>query len=113
MKKIFYLLIATAMFAGCEYLDKEPDDMKTDKMVWSNRAEVVKYLTNCYASLPMDRLHQDDPWLGCADECDIPWSVYPTYNINLGVWEPSTSFYVKWNTFYRTIRATFVSKQRG
>ena len=108
MKKIFYLLIATAMFAGCEYLDKEPDDMKTDKMVWSNRAEVVKYLTNCYASLPMDRLHQDDPWLGCADECDIPWSVYPTYNINLGVWEPSTSFYVKWNTFYRTIRATFV-----
>ena len=96
------------MFAGCEYLDKEPDDMKTDKMVWSNRAEVVKYLTNCYASLPMDRLHQDDPWLGCADECDIPWSVYPTYNINLGVWEPSTSFYVKWNTFYRTIRATFV-----
>ena len=66
MKKIFYLLIATAMFAGCEYLDKEPDDMKTDKMVWSNRAEVVKYLTNCYASLPMDRLHQDDPWLGCV-----------------------------------------------
>ncbi len=96
------------LFTGCEYLDKEPDDMKTDKMVWSNRNEVLKYLTNCYGALPMDNLHQGDPWLGCSDECDIPWAVYPTYGINLGNWEPATSFYVTWNLYYRAIRSTFV-----
>jgi hypothetical protein len=82
--------------------------MKTDDMVWSSRTEVLKYLTNCYAALPMDNLQQGDPWLGCSDECDIPWAVYPTYGINLGNWEPSTNFYVKWNIYYKAIRATFV-----
>ena len=53
------ILLTALLFIGCEFLDKEPDDMKTDTMVWSNRNEVLKYLTNCYAALPMDRLHQD------------------------------------------------------
>ena len=107
MKHTIILLVAL-LFIGCEFLDKEPDDMKTDTMVWSNRNEVLKYLTNCYAALPMDRLHQDDPWLGCSDECDITWSAYPTYGINQGNWNPSTNFYNKWATYYKAIRATFV-----
>lgn len=109
MKNIIkYIAVSVcAVVSSCSYLDKQPDDMKTDEMVWSSKTEVIKYLTNCYASLPMDNLHNADPWLGCADECDIVWSVYPTYGINQGNWEPSTSFYVKWGTYYKAIRATF------
>ena len=107
MKRTIYFLFAALTLAGCNFLDKQPDDMKTDEMVWTNRNEVLKYLTNCYAALPQDNLHQGDPWLGCADECDILWSVYPTYGINLGNWEPSTDFYVKWGTYYKAIRSTF------
>lgn len=108
MKKYFLLLASLLTLSGCDFLDKEPDDMKTDSMVWSNRNEVFKYLTNCYAALPMDNLHAYDPWLGCSDECDITWSTYITYGINLGNWNPSTDFYTKWNTYYKAIRATFV-----
>ena len=111
MKRYITILMMALLAAGCSFLDKEPDDMKTDKMVWSNRNEVLKYLTNCYAALPMDNLHQDDPWLGCSDECDIPWAVYRTYGINLGQWEPSTDFYVRWGTWYKAIRATFVLEE--
>ena len=108
MMKHTIILLTALLFIGCEFLDKEPDDMKTDTMVWSNRNEVLKYLTNCYAALPMDGLHISDPWLGCSDECDITWSVYPTYGINQGNWNPSTAFYDKWATYYKAIRATFV-----
>ena len=105
------ILIITAVilsFSGCNYLDKMPDDMKTDEMVWSNRNEVLAYLTNIYAPLPIDNLHQNDPWLGCSDECDIPWAVYPTQGITQGNWDTRTDFYVKWNKYYQAIRASFV-----
>lgn len=108
MKKYIYLALSLVLLSGCSFLDKMPDDMKTDEMVWTNRNEVLKYLTNIYAALPYDNLHQNDPWLGCSDECDIPWAVYPTQGITSGNWEPGTNFYVKWNTYYKAIRASFV-----
>ena len=111
MKKYSILLLSILALAGCNYLDKTPDDYKTDEMVWTNKNEVLKYLNNCYAALPEDNLHQDDPWLGCADELDIIWTAYRTHAINLGNWNPSSNFYVKWGTYYKAIRATFVLEE--
>jgi hypothetical protein len=110
MKKyIIFLLAILSFFSGCsDYLDKEPDDMKTDNMVWTSRTEVEGYLANVYAGLPMRNLYQDDPWLGCADEVDIPWTVYATYNINLGNWNSTTGFYNKYARWYQAIRASLV-----
>ena len=93
---------------GCTYLDKEPDDMKTDAMIWDSRVETEKFLYNVYSQIPAANLHQDDPWLGCSDEIDLTWNVYATYNINLGNWNPSSTFYNKWGSFYKAIRASFV-----
>ena len=44
MKKyIISLLAFTLLGTGCaDYLDKMPDDMKTDDMVWRSRDEVEK-----------------------------------------------------------------------
>ncbi len=109
--KLLYLslfILATVGICGCNYLDKEPDDMKTDEMIWSSRVETEKYLYNVYSQIPAANLHQDDPWLGCSDEIDLTWNVYKTYNINLGNWNPSTGFYDKWGSFYKAIRASFI-----
>ncbi|WP_080902974.1 RagB/SusD family nutrient uptake outer membrane protein [Parabacteroides sp. Marseille-P3160] len=111
MKKQIIILVAvlSCMFAGCsDFLDKQPDDMKTDDMVWSSRTEVEGYLANVYAAIPLHNLHQDDPWLGCSDEIDLSWTVYNTYGINLGNWNPSSGFYNKYSLWYRAIRASFV-----
>lgn len=101
-------LCISAFLAGCDYLEKQPDDMKTDAMIWASRIETEKYLYNVYSQIPAANLHQDDPWLGCSDEIDLTWNVYATYNINLGNWNPSSGFYQKWPKFYQAIRASFV-----
>ena len=54
MKKYSIILLSLLALAGCNYLDKTPDDYKTDEMVWTNKNEVLKYLNNCYAALPED-----------------------------------------------------------
>jgi hypothetical protein len=109
--KLLYLslFILTALgISSCNYLDKQPDDMKTDDMIWGSYTETEKYLYNVYSQIPAANLHQNDPWLGCSDEIDLTWNVYPTYNINLGNWNPSTNFYNKWGSFYQAIRASFI-----
>lgn len=108
IKKFILLSFLSFFLFSCDYLDKEPDDMKTDDMVWSSRKEVEGYLANVYAGLPRKNLHQDDPWVGCSDECDLSWNVYNTYPINLGNWSPNSWFYYKWGTYYKAIRASFV-----
>lgn len=114
MKRNFNIYIMLCMFGlmtitGCKkFLDKQPDDMKTDAMIWSSRKETEAFLYNVYASIPAANLYQDDPWLGCSDEIDLSWNVYNTYGINLGNWNTSSGFYNKWALYYKAIRASFV-----
>lgn len=111
MKKyiISLFLIQLFFFISCaDFLDKMPDDMKTDDMVWKSRVEVQSYLANVYAAIPKHNLHQDDPWLGVSDEIDLSWTVYNTYGINLGNWDTNSWFYDKYALWYRAIRASHV-----
>lgn len=110
MKNILLLIISTLLLISCsDFLDKLPDDMKTDDMVWSDRRQVEGYLANVYAALPFnERLEHVAPWLGLADEIDLSWTVYDTYSINLGNWNPSTGFYNQYALYYRAIRSSFV-----
>ena len=66
MKKYIIVLFSLlALSTSCtDYLDKQPDDMKTDEMVWSSRMETEKYLANCYGGIPTGHLHQHEPWVG-------------------------------------------------
>jgi hypothetical protein len=109
--KLLYLslfILATVGICGCNYLDKEPDDMKTDEMIWKSRVETEKYLNNVYSQIPGLAINLGDPFLGCSDEYDYSWNVYPSYNVNLGNWNPSSSFYDKWAGYYKAIRSSFV-----
>lgn len=114
MKKITIATLFAPLFllSGCsDFLEKQPDDMKTDAMIWSTRAETEKFLYNVYSQIPSQNLHQDDPWLGVSDEVDLTWNVYSTYNINLGNWTTVSSFYLKWPNWYKAIRASYVFEQ--
>lgn len=109
MKKYIVILFSLlTLSTGCaDYLDKQPDDMKTDEMVWSSRRETEKFLTNCYAGIPTEHLHKHAPWVGASDECDITWSFYQANDYNLGNWTPSSSMVSdEYTRFYQAIRAT-------
>lgn len=112
-KKLIYQITALLLItSSCtDFLDKAPDDMKTDAMIWKSRVETEKYLYNIYAQIPSHNLHQDDPWLGLADEVDLTWNVYSTYQINLGNWTTTSGFYRKWPNWYKAIRASFTFEE--
>ena len=108
MKKYLILITSAILLAGCDFLDKMPDDMKTEEMVWTNRNEVLSYLTNIYAALPDKNCVESDwngLWYGLSDECDIPWS--PFIQLNEGSWDPTTPTNNVWGTYYKAIRASF------
>ncbi|SMD13239.1 RagB/SusD family nutrient uptake outer membrane protein [Pedobacter nyackensis] len=109
--KIYIILSMLSLMTvtGCKkFLEKQPDDMKTDAMIWSSRKETEAFLYNVYSQIPAANLYQDDPWLGCSDEIDLTWNVYNTYNINLGNWNSNSGFYNKWPNYYKAIRASFI-----
>jgi hypothetical protein len=93
---------------SCDFLDKLPDDMRTDETVWTSRSETEAYLYNVYSQIPAAQLQQDDPWLGCSDEIDLTWNVYRTYQMNLGNWNANSIYYLKWSSYYKAIRSSFV-----
>ncbi|MBD1420342.1 RagB/SusD family nutrient uptake outer membrane protein [Sphingobacterium chuzhouense] len=108
MKNILVILMLLGLVSCSDFLEKKPDDMKTDDMIWKSRRETEAYLYNVYSQIPTSNLYQDDPWLGLSDEIDLTWNVYNTYQINLGNWTTTSGFYEKWPNWYRAIRASFV-----
>lgn len=98
-----FVILATAV--SCDFLDKQPDDMRTDKTVWTTPADVLYYLNNCYAVLPEDKVIHEERF-GLSDECDVMNSQYATYPINQGNWTSSSGFQQTWASLYRGIRST-------
>ena len=69
--------------------------------------ETEKYLANCYGGIPTGHLHQHEPWVGAADECNITWNFYQADNFNRGDWTPSSELVCdRYARFYQAIRAT-------
>lgn len=111
MKKItISLLVLLVIFGSAcsDFLDITPSGQKDEKMVWSSRKEVEGYLANIYAGIQDPKLYQDDPWVGCADECDLSWTVYLTYQMNFGNWSEGVEFHNKYDTYYRAIRMSHI-----
>lgn len=108
MKYILVSIFVASMIAGCRYLDKMPDDMKTMDMVWQSRKETEAYLYNVYSQLPYEGASWEHcPWLGASDEADMVWARYQTASMNLGSWSPTSGYYNKWRSYYQAIRASF------
>lgn len=104
---LYYLIVIVSISWGCEFLDKLPDDMKTDVTVWSSRKETESFLYNVYAAIPTPEMNTGYGFMGISDEMDFSWNAYPSYNINLGDWNPNTNFQNHWGNYYKAIRASF------
>jgi len=101
------ILASILVVSSCNYLDKQPDEMRTDETVWTSPTDVLGYLTNCYALLPEDSpIHEER--FGLSDECDVMYSEYATYTVNMGNWTTSSGFQQQWGRYYRGIRSTLV-----
>ena len=108
MKKILTIIIF-GMLMGCQdYLDIQPTDMKTEEMVWTNRSQSEAFLYNLYAPIHTPTMNYGYGFSGISDEIDYTWNVYPSYNINLGNWNPQTNFQNRWGNYYKAIRGTFM-----
>lgn len=105
--RLLYITLVIFILGSCEFLDKLPDDMKTGETVWTSRKETEAFLYNVYAAIPTPSPNTGYGFMGISDEMDFTWNVYPSYNINLGNWNPSTNFQNHWGRYYKAIRASF------
>ncbi len=105
------LLGALLMLSGCDFLDIEPHGELDDKAVWSSKIQVDKIMASMYSAMDVLNLHQDEPWVGLSDECDLAWAVYSTFSKNLGNWSEYDTFGDKYERKYQAIRQTLELEQ--
>lgn len=111
MRKILYLSVMMAILligtACSDFLDITPSGQRDDEMVWTSQTDVNQFLNNIYNHIPVSELHRDEPWVGCADEADLTWTVYSTYDMNLGNWAEGREYWNHYGKYYSGIRKTF------
>lgn len=95
------LLLSTASFYGCSFLDKAPDDMETLEMVFSNKKSTEAWLAGCYSSIPDHTryIHQDAI---LADDVapNTIWAQWgwPCIYWQSGNWNPASEMDTDWWT---------------
>jgi len=108
-RKIHYFLLTFSclLLGACsKYLDQVPDDRITIEEVFKKKASSEEYLANIYSYIP-DESDQTNgqPWIGTADELDVTWTKYITYDFNIGNISATAVLYDKWPGYYKGIRS--------
>lgn len=103
---IILLLLPVAM-GSCYYLDKKPDNLLTEDMIWQTRANAESYLNNIYGYM-----HNTDGGdyasMGASDESSV---CIPSVNVRqmvAGNWSAASGYFYNWGTWYVGIRQTYV-----
>ncbi|WP_341834844.1 RagB/SusD family nutrient uptake outer membrane protein [Chitinophaga pollutisoli] len=107
IKRIIFPLLAIG-FASCtKYLDKQPDNLLTDEMVWQTKAGAEGYLANTYSHI---YLHDggDFATMGAADESSVSIGTTNVRQMVAGNWSPGAAYFNYWGNMYTGIRKTFV-----
>lgn len=100
-------LLLTLVMVSCYYLDKRPDNLLTEDMIWQTRANAESYLHNIYGYM-----HNSDGGdyasIGASDESSV---CIPGVNVRqmiAGNWSAASGYFYNWGTWYVGIRQTFV-----
>lgn len=114
MKKTFLKLmigcLALLPLASCsDFLDNQPENIKTIEEVFSRRQSSLEFLANVYSYIryPYSWSNQS-LWTGVSDELDVTYPDYEISKINLGMLAPDkeAEFYGNmWAHYYPGIRA--------
>ena len=102
-KSIYICLLFINLLAGCDFLDKQPDDQLTMDMIWSDRVRTEDWLAGVYSSIPnpLWGYFKDQGYNIMGDDITIPqdWSPYGWANVyafTTASWNPSSA----WNPNY-------------
>ena len=88
-----------SLTAGCNYLDKEPDDQLTIEMIFSDKIRTEDWLASVYSSIPSPiwGYMRDEGYNLMSDDMVIPneWTPYGwanAYAFTTGNWSPLSSW---------------------
>lgn len=102
------LVLLAGLLSSCEkYLDKAPEELLSLEVTFANRQYTENFLYRIYNYLPNYNFWTDQPFNGLSDDTDITWnrSNYPSYDMNLGNWNPTTTIVGDmWRNHYRVFR---------
>src|SRR5688572_23204397 len=103
---MLFLLLPVVM-VSCYYLDKKPDSLLTEDMIWQTRANAESYLHNIYGYM-----HYTDGGdyasIGASDESSV---CIPGVNVRqmvAGNWSAASGYFYNWGTWYVGIRQSYV-----
>lgn len=109
-------LLCIFLTVSCEkdFLDKTPDEDLTEADIFQDRGLIEDYLTATYFNLPIEFNFANDwglnPYVGAADEMDMPFSNVFANLMNSGGWgtesvgnNPTPDI---WNNAYKGLRKT-------
>lgn len=103
---ILFLLLPVVM-VSCYYLDKKPDNLLTEDMIWQTRANAESYLHNIYGYI-----HYTDGGdyasMGASDESSVCIGGVNVRQMVAGNWSAASGYFYNWGTFYVGIRQSFV-----
>ncbi|RFS26312.1 RagB/SusD family nutrient uptake outer membrane protein [Chitinophaga silvatica] len=104
---ITLLICFTGLISSCsKYLDQVPNDRITIEEVFKKKAPSEQYLANVYSYVDDESDQWNSfPWFGNADEGDVTWSKYATYDLNIGNMSAGNVLFDKWGYYYRGIRS--------
>jgi starch-binding outer membrane protein, SusD/RagB family len=106
IKGMLFLLMPVVM-VSCYYLDKKPDNLLTEDMIWQTRANAESYLYNIYGYM-----HTSDGGdyasIGASDESSVCIGGVGVRQMVAGNWSAASGYFYNWGTYYVGIRQTFV-----
>ncbi|MGV8138496.1 MAG: RagB/SusD family nutrient uptake outer membrane protein [Mangrovibacterium sp.] len=115
---LFVVIPSLAFLSSCEYLDKEPDDMLTKDMIFSNADNTKEWLANLYSLVPdplWDYLSYDYGYYMMTDEAHMASSLGQfgwgnLMNVQQGSWNSTKLVPDKdlWGDTYEKVRMALI-----
>ena len=115
---ILFSLLSAIFITSCDYLDKEPDDMLTQEMVFNNADNTEEWLAELYSLIPdplWDYVSYNYGYYMMSDEVQMASSLGQfgwsnLMNIQQGSWNPTKLVPGEnlWGDTYKKIRSSLI-----
>jgi hypothetical protein len=109
-KYILSILFAAVFLNSCDYLDIVPNEVPTEKDVFTNPKAAEKYLYSCYGYLPQSN-YVDNCLDFTGDETISPFNQCAYVKFAEGNYDANTTIISYWNTLFQGIRQCYLLKE--
>ena len=107
ISRILPVLLLPVVILSCNYLDKKPDSLITEDMIWQTRSNAESYLNNIYGYV-----HNTDGGdyasMGASDESSVCIGGVNVRQMVAGNWGATSGYFYNWGTWYVGIRQSYV-----